>query len=142
MINLNKQTLIQLFKYLLVLELILVSLLFAIGGQPFYFAPLTAVTVSIPLLLNYLLIHIYKSGPEKSTFILFWGFAGAYIVNLAVAYSAVFLYMPGIISTKSIGPAEGYWLLFTLGFAVKYSIYGLVIGALSSLIYLRFSSSS
>jgi len=137
MIRIYKSTVITISKTLLLVALIIITLLFIIGGAPFYSAPIVAMTVSIPVLINYLLIHIYKNGEETSTLILFWGFIGAYVVNIVITYLLIFMYTPGILSSNSVGPAEGYWLLFTVAGAIKFSVIGLIAGALLALIYFK-----
>lgn len=101
-------------------------------------ALLGSLIVSIPVIANYLLLLPFNKLNSTTMQIAFCSISGAYVVNLGVAYYFIILFSRAVIIDGTMGEGGGYWLLFTAGFAFKFSLAGAVIGALVSAAYLYF----
>jgi len=124
-------------KTIVLAIIVLNSALLIIGGINILDAIVTGVFVAIPIAINYVFVSIYKKPDSDFEFVLLISFLFSFFANLSIAIFIIIMYVPGILETNALGPEVFYWGLFTIGGAMKYSLYGFIVGALVSTIYLK-----
>jgi hypothetical protein len=128
---------LKLSKYSLLIILLAVTLILMLEkNTAIYEAPLLAIAVSIPLIINYFLLLPFKSFKDDLMFVGFWSIGCTFIVNLVIAIYFIQLYGQALFHDGTIGEGGAYWLLFTFGGALKFSLVGILIGAFVSSLYL------
>jgi hypothetical protein len=131
----EKNVLIRILGWLVAGETLLVCVAHIIGGMPVHESLLSALLISSPLIANYVVIFLLKDKRKLPAGAIYWSLIGAFAVNLGVGAYLLNMYAPGILANQKLGPAEGYWLLFSIGFSVKLSVAGFFVGAFLSMLY-------
>ena len=128
---------LKLSKYSLLVVLLAVTLILILEKNiAIYEAPILAIGVSMPLIINYFLLLPFKSINDDLMFVGLWSIGCTFIANLVIAVYFIQLYGLALFHDGTIGEGGGYWLLFTFGGALKFSLAGILIGAFVSSLYL------
>jgi hypothetical protein len=133
------KNIIRILKYLLVIEILAACVVMLVDHPKSVLDVLLgSLIVSSPIILNFLLLLPFKTLSGTTVQIAFWSITGAYILNLGAAYYILGMFASSIIVDGTMGEGGGYWLLFTAGFAFKFSLVGAAIGALICVSYIFF----
>ncbi len=110
---------------------------FVYGGENFLVSLLTAVLVSMPMIVSYFIFYWVSGRTSNSQFMnaLAWAFLGVYAINFLVSFVLVVMFTIDVLSKGHLGPAQGYWLLLTWGLGIKFSFFGLIIGGFMLVFY-------